>query len=101
MFEQLKKYKFITNRYFIAFVVFLLWVVFIDDNSLLYLRGLNKDIDKLEQKKAFYQKEIKHLKQDLKDLNDDDKLQKYAREELLMKKEGEDIYIIETDKKNK
>jgi len=92
-----KKFKYFTNRFVIAIIVFFLWMLFIDDNSLLYLHGLDKEINQLEQKKSFYQEEIKLQKKELKELNNDEKLQKYAREKLLMKKEGEDIYIIETD----
>jgi len=88
-------YKYITNRFVIAIIIFVIWIIFIDDNSLIYLHGLDKEIDELETKKAYYEKEIKNQKQELKDLNDPEKLQKYAREKLLMKKEGEDIYIIE------
>jgi cell division protein FtsB len=62
---------------------------------------LDKEINRLEQKKAFYQEEINRQKKELNDLNNDEKLQKYAREKLLMKKEGEDIYIIETEHINK
>jgi cell division protein FtsB len=78
--------------------VFVVWVIFIDSNSLIFLKSLDKDIDELQEKKEFYQKGIKQQKQDLKDLSNDQKLQKYAREKLLMKKEGEDIYIIEEKK---
>ena len=92
MYQKIKPY---TNRFAIAILVFIVWIVFIDDNSLVYLHGLNKDISDLEQKKAFYEEGIQQQKQDLKDLNNPQKLQKYAREKLLMKKEGEDIYIIE------
>ena len=95
---MLEKVKHIKNRFVIAAIVFVAWVLFIDDNSLLYLRGLDKDIKALKQKKAYYQKEIKQEKQDLKDLSNDGKLQRYAREKLLMKKKGEDIYLIETGK---
>jgi len=98
MFENLKH---ITNRFVIAIIVFLIWIIFIDDNSLIYLHGLDKDVDKLEQQKDFYQKGIEQQKQELKDLQDDKKLQKYAREKLLMKKEGEDIYIIEEEPNQK
>ncbi len=94
MFENLKH---ITNRFIIAVIIFLIWIIFIDDNSLIYLHGLDKDINELEQKKEFYQKGIKQQKKELKDLKNDQKLQKYAREKLLMKKEGEDIYIIEDE----
>jgi len=91
--------KFLTNRFVIAIIIFVVWVAFIDDNSWLYLRNLNKQISKLESKKAFYIENIKLQKQMLKDLQNDVKLQKYAREELLMKKPGEDIYIIEVENK--
>ena len=91
-------YKHISNKFVIALIVFVVWVIFIDSNSLIFLKGLDKDIDELQDKKAFYQKGIKQQKQDLKDLSNDQKLQKYAREKLLMKKEGEDIYIIEEKK---
>ncbi len=93
-----QKLKYLTNRFVIAIIIFVVWISFIDDNSLLYLRNLDKQIDELQDKKAFYQEGIKQQKQALKDLNNDEKLQKYAREKLLMKKEGEDIYLIETQK---
>ncbi len=88
-------YKHISNKFVIALIVFVVWVIFIDANSLVFLNGLDKNINDLENKKSFYQKGIEQQKQDLKDLSNDKKLQKYAREKLLMKKKGEDIYIIE------
>ena len=92
MYQKLKP---LANRFVIAILIFIVWVIFIDDNSLVYLHGLNKEIEDLEQKKAFYEEGIRQQKQALKDLDNPEKLQKYAREKLLMKKEGEDIYIIE------
>ena len=92
---MLDKLKHINNRFIIAILIFIVWIVFIDDNSLIYLHGLNKEINDLEQKKDFYQEGIRQEKQELKDLENPKKLQKYAREKLLMKKDGEDIYIVE------
>jgi len=96
----LDKIKHIKNRFVIAIIAFIAWIVFIDDNSIIYLHKFDKEINELEGKKAYYQEEIKKEKQDLKDLNNDAKLQSYAREKLLMKKEGEDIYIIEKKEKD-
>ncbi len=95
---KLNQFKFLTNRFILAILIFLVWIIFIDDNSLLYLRDLDRQIQQLEDKKNFYKEGIKKQKQTLKDLNDDRQLQKYAREKLLLKKEGEDIYLIETSK---
>ncbi len=83
------------NKFTIALFLFVLWILFIDNNSWLFQKKLNKEIRKYEERKAFYQKEIEKQKQELKDLQDEKKLEKYAREKLLMKKKGEDIYIIE------
>ncbi len=90
--------KYLKNKFAIAFVLFLIWIIFIDQNSFQYLHKLDKKISELKSKKAYYQVQIKQEKQDLKDLSNDQKLQKYAREKLLMKKKGEDIYIIEEKK---
>jgi len=92
------KTKYLRNKFVIAFVLFLIWIVFIDQNSFRYLHKLDKKVTELKTKKSYYQAQIKQEKQDLKDLSNDKKLQKYAREKLLMKKEGEDIYIIEKQK---
>jgi len=83
------------NKFTITLFIFVLWVLFIDNNSWLFHKKLNKEIRKYEERKAFYQKEIKKQKQEYKDLQDPKKLEKYAREKLLMKKKGEDIFIIE------
>ncbi len=92
--------KYLTNRFVIALIVFVAWISFFDDNSLLYLHRLNKQVKTLENKKNFYTKAIKEQKQTIKDLHNDQKLQKYAREKLLMKQEGEDIYLIDSNKEN-
>ena len=88
-----KKY---INKFSIAIAFFVLWILFIDVNSLFFQQGLNKEIKKLEEKKAFYQKEIQKKKQELKDLKDEKKLEKYGREKLLLKKKDEDIYLIDS-----
>ncbi len=88
-----KKY---INKFSIAIAFFLLWIFFIDVNSLFFQQGLNKEIKKLEEKKSFYQKEIQKKKQELKDLKDEKNLEKYGREKLLLKKKDEDIYLIDS-----
>jgi cell division protein FtsB len=83
------------NKFTVAIAIFVFWVLFIDNNSWLFHRKLDKEIQKYEERKKFYKEEIIKQKQELKDLKDEKKLEKYAREKLLMKKKGEDLYIIE------
>lgn len=98
--KQLKENKilrFISNRYVIIFIVFAIWMLFFDENSFFVDREFNQTIDKLEADKEFYLKEIKKDTKKIKELEDTEKLDKFAREEYKMKKEDEDIYIIEFD----
>lgn len=56
---------------------------------------LNEEVSDLEDEKAYYQKEITKDKKAIKALSTEDGLEKMAREKYYMKKENEDIYIIE------
>ncbi len=98
--KQLKENKFlrfISNRYVIIFIAFAVWMLFFDENSFFVDRKFNQTIDKLEADKEFYLKEIKKDTQKINELENLEKLDKFAREEYKMKKENEDIYIIEFD----
>ncbi len=66
-----------------------------DSNSLLIHRDLNEDITDLEDEKAYYRNEIEKDKKAIKELSTEDGIEKLAREKYYMKKENEDIYIIE------
>ncbi len=89
--------KFITNRYVIILLIFIVWMVFFDENSFLNHSEFNKEIDKLINEKEYYEKEIKQDNELIDKLNDKEELEKFAREEYKMKKENEEIYIIEYD----
>lgn len=99
-FKQLKKrksFKIATNKYVLILAVFIVWMLFFDDNSYLTHRSFDKEIDKLETNNSFYTTKIKEDKKSIKDLQDSLQLEKYGREHYLMKKENEDIYLIEFD----
>ena len=100
---ELKKYqenklvKFASNIFVVIFLVFLIWMVFFDENSYLTHRKFNKEINDLEKTISFYQTKIEQDKATIKKLEDSLLLQQFAREKYLMKKENEDIYIIELE----
>jgi cell division protein FtsB len=68
---------------------------FLDNYSYFDHRFLNKQIDELETNKEYYQEEIKKDEQNIKLLKNPNQIEKYAREKYYMKKDSEDIYIIE------
>jgi len=89
--------KFFLNKYLIILIGFGIWMYFFDDNSVQIHQELNKDIQKLESSIEFYNEEIKKDKKMMEDYDDDEKLEGFARETYQMKKDSEDIYIIEID----
>ncbi len=96
-FKNNKIVKILTNKYFIVLLVFIIWMLFFDENSYLNHHELNKEIDKLEDANEYYQNQIDTDSKIIENLNDPDSLEKYAREEYKMKKKNEDIFIIEYD----
>ncbi len=60
--------KFISNRYVIIIFVFLVWMLFFDENSFVNHHELNKEINKLEKSNDYYKKEINHDKKIIKNL---------------------------------
>ena len=89
--------KIITNRYVLIFIVFLVWMLFFDENSYLNHREYNKEIEELKNSIEFYQKEIDANKKMIEALQDPERLEKYAREAYRMKKENETLFLIEFD----
>ena len=87
------------NKYIITLLFFSFWILFIDDYNLIKQYKLQKDVEKLENKKAYYLFEIKKDSIELYHLkNTKEEQEKFAREKFLMKKENEDIFIIRSKK---
>jgi cell division protein FtsB len=68
---------------------------FFDTNSLLIHKELNEDIKGLEDNKEFYEEEIAKDKEFLNKMKDSNEVEKFAREKYYLKKDDEDIFIIE------
>jgi cell division protein FtsB len=58
-------------------------------------RQINNQIDELQDNKKYYQDEIRKDKENIKLLKNQDQVEKYAREKYHMKKDSEDVFIIE------
>ena len=56
---------------------------------------MDKQINELEDNAAYYKEEIKKDQEHIKQLKNSEQIEKYAREKYYMKKDSEDIYIIE------
>lgn len=90
--------KFLGSKYTLVFLFFTVWMLFLDNQSYLDQRILNKQIDELEDNKTYYKEEIAKDKQSIKKLKNPGQTERYAREKYYMKRDSEDIYIIEFEK---
>jgi len=88
-------FKFISNKYVWVLLFFCVWMLFLDNYSYFDHRILNKEIEELEDNKKYYQEEIKKDEENIKLLKNPTQIEKYAREKYFMKKDSEDIYIVE------
>ena len=89
--------KFLTNKYVLILAFFIVWMTFFYENSYFTHQEFNREIDKLNSEKEYYETEIKHDKALIKKLKNKEELERFAREEYKMKRDNEDIYIIEYD----
>jgi cell division protein FtsB len=90
-----KIFKPFKNIFILILAVFIVWMLFFDANSWLIHHELNTDVDALESEKEYYKKEIEKDNKAIKTLSTQEGLEKFAREEYYMKRDNEEIYIIE------
>jgi cell division protein DivIC len=70
-------------------------MIFLDNYSYFDHHILDKQIEELQDNKKYYQDEIKKDQLNIKQLKNPEQIEKYAREKYYMKKDSEDIYLIE------
>ena len=102
--EFIKKYpylKLVANWITVITVFFLVWLIFFDTYSCFDHRHMDKEIKKLEENKAYYLEQIDADKEHSNKLNRMEEVERYAREKYFMKRDSEDIYIIEIDEQFK
>ena len=92
-----KFFKFFSNIYILITTIFLIWIIFIDSNSLAVNMRLKSQINELENKIKHLQNEIDQDQKLISNLKNLDSLEKYGREKHFMKKQNEEIYIIEIE----
>lgn len=84
-----------TNKYTLVGLLFLVWISFFDKNSFVEKAQIRNKISTLSKEKTYYQQKIEEDNRKMKELlSNRDNLEKFAREQYLMKKKDEDIFII-------
>lgn len=87
------------NKYILTLVVFLLWLLFFDTNTLWSQFKMRQEIHSLKLDKFQYINQVDSLSSAFSDLRTNSESQeKFARETYYMKRDNEDVFIIEEEK---
>ena len=91
----MKFIKIIKNRYLIATLIFLGYLMIFDQYNFRAQYRLMSELNHLEKEKVFYQNQLTKDSITYYTLFDNnDNLERFARERFKMKKENEDIFLI-------
>jgi cell division protein FtsB len=83
------------NKYQLTVVIFLVVTFFVGDNTLLDGINYRKKIKSIQEEVEFLKKENEDKLRQLNALQgDDESLEKFAREEYLMTKPNEELFLI-------
>lgn len=84
------------NKYVLAVVILTVWMLFFDQNNLIDRVVNMRKYQQLKKDKEYYQTKIEEDRKKLLELRTNrENLEKFAREQYLMKKDNEDIFVIE------
>lgn len=88
------------GKYHITIAIFLFVILIWDDNNIFVRISMENKINQLENDIEHYEGIIKESTDRLNELQtNSDNLEKFARENYLMKKKDEDIFIVEEEEK--
>ncbi len=96
----LKIWPVLKNKYVITISVFGIWMLFFDQNNLVDRMRMSAEIRQMEADREYYIDQIEKDSTRLHELTTNkDNLEKYAREQFLMKKKNEDVFVVIEEKK--
>lgn len=88
--------KYIKNYYIIIAAFFVVWMLFFDKNDFITQLKLKSQLKEMRDQRDFYKEKTQIVERERQELLEDAQLlEKFAREKYWMKKESEDIFIIE------
>lgn len=92
-FRKIAKYK-----YLIALLIFLILIIFLDNNNLIKLRKYKKELNQAKEQNEYYKQKIVEDSLEMQRLKKDkEQLEIYARKTYFFKKDNETIFLIVKD----
>ena len=87
---------FIYNKYFLATSLFVVWMLFFDRNDFFTQMERKGELQEIEDSKAYFAQKIDEGKKFSMEMRSNaDAVEKFVREKYLMKRDNEDLFLIE------
>ncbi len=97
-----KIWPWLRNKYVLTIAIFAIWMLFFDQNNMVDRIQMKAEIRQLENDREYYLEQIQVDSARLHELTTNrDNLEKYAREQFLMKKSNEDVFVVIEEKGKK
>ncbi|PWH85385.1 septum formation initiator family protein [Brumimicrobium oceani] len=90
----MKRLKHFKNKYIITALVFVVYMLFLDDVDVFNIIRQELKLNKLENEREILLEKFTETKLTLDQLDHTDALERFAREEKLFKRDNEDIFVI-------
>lgn len=90
------------NKYILTLIIFFIWILLLDSNNLISRFKDMSDLHRLRKDKEYYQNKIEADRKKINELKTDNhNLEKFAREQYMMKKPDEDLFIVLTPQEDR
>ncbi len=86
----------LTNKFLLTTLAFGAWMLYFDQNDWYSMREKKKELQDIKDNIAYLHKEIGSMERETEALRSDpQRLEQFAREHYNMKRDNEDLYIID------
>lgn len=86
--------KIIKNKYLLASTIFLMYSLFLDDHDIFTIVSQKQKLSKLESNTSEMKSKLQSTQNTLEQLKYSGKVERFAREKKLFKKDDEDVFVI-------
>ncbi len=86
----------VTNKFVLTALAFGVWMFFFDQNDFRSMQQRKQELQRTKDNIAYLNNEIASMEKDHEEMvGNPQRLEQYAREQYLMKRDNEDVYVIE------
>lgn len=93
--------SFLRNKFLVTTTAFAVWMLFFDKNDLFAQLERRQELRELDKSKDYFTEQIEQERRFSEELKHNPAtIEKFAREKYFMKRDGEDLFLIESAENN-